>query len=162
MRLKVMKILYLFLSFFLLTGCKNDQLENAIRGTYYNNNYKLEITRGSGQFVSNYSKIEEKSYNRAILYKWEEEHENILIGSEIQGPGYYEIDDGQWEIEDGQLILKFHSEDGNFEDLNYQIIPINFNPSANKNWHNMHSYFILRGDKKNFFPESISQGHHSD
>lgn len=89
---------------------------------------------------------------KGILYKWEEEHENILIGSEIQGPGYYEIDDGQWEIEDGQLILKFHSEDGNFEDLNYQIIPINFNPSASKDYHNMHSSFILRGREQNFFP----------
>jgi len=98
-----------------------------------------------------------------ILYKWEKEHENFLIiGSEIQGPGYYEIHDGQWEIEDGKLILKFHSEDENFEDLNYQIIPINFIHYANNDLQNMHSSFILRGREQNFFSESISQGYHSD
>jgi hypothetical protein len=157
-----MKIIYLFLFILFLTSCKNDQLENAIMGTYYNNNYKLVIEIGSGQFGSISGEIRERSYKRAILYKWEEEHENFLIiGSEIQGPDYYEIHSGQWAIEDGNLKLTFYNED-KFQDMNFKVIPINFNSSAAKDWHNMNSSFILRGSEQNFFPALVSQGYHSE
>lgn len=162
-----MKFFYLFLFILFLTSCKNDQLENAIMGTYYNNNYKLVIEIGSGQFGSISGEIRERSYKRAILYKWEEEHENFLIiGSEIEGPGYYEIDQGQWKIEDGILKLTLHTEEGDFIDWTFNIIPINFNSSASKDLHNINSSFILkgnlRGNEQKFFSELISQGYHSE
>lgn len=119
--------IYFLLMLFILNSCKNDQLEKAIIGTYYNNYYKLEITIGSGEFGSISGKIQERTYNRAILYKWEDEHEEFLIiGSEMQGPDYYQIHDGQWSIEDGNLILTFYKDD-KFQDLSFQVIPINFN-----------------------------------
>jgi hypothetical protein len=157
-----MKIIYLFLFILCLTSCKNDQLEEAIKGTYYNNNYKLEIKIGFGAFMSPFGINENVPYNQAILYKWEEEHERFdLIGSEIEGPGYYEIDQGQWKIDDGNLILTFYNEEEGNKDWEYKIIPINFNPSASKDWHNMNASFILRGSEQNFFPALVSQGYHS-
>ena len=154
-----MKILCPFLLFFLLTSCRNNQLEEAIKGTYYNNKYKLEISIGVGDFLSYSGRIQKKSFNEAKLYKWEEEHKTFF---KIEGPGYYEISDGRWEIESENLKLTFNDKDLNSKNWDFIIIPINFNPSANKNLHNMHSYFILRGREQNFFSESISQGYHSD
>jgi hypothetical protein len=159
MKLKVMKFLYLFLLFFLLTGCKNDQLENAIRGTYYNNNYKLEISIGVGDFIGKSGGIQKKSFNEAKLYKWEEEHKTFF---KIEGPGYYEISGGRWEIENENLKLTFYDKDVDSKYWDFTIIPINFIHYANNDLQNMHSCFILRGREQNFFPESISQGYHSD
>ncbi len=164
-----MKVIYLLMFVFLLISCKNDQLEEAIKGTYYNNNYKLKITIGVGARMSIVSGriIENVPYNQVILYKWEEEHERFdLIGSEIEGPGYYEIDQGQWKIEDGILKLTLHTEEGDFIDWTFNIIPINFNSSASKDLHNINSSFILkgnlRGNEQKFFSELISQGYHSE
>lgn len=154
-----MKIIYPLLLFFLLTSCGDNLLEEAIKDTYYNNNYKLEISIGVGDFLSYSGRVQKKSFNKAKLYKWEEEHKTFF---KIEGPGYYEINSGQWEIEDGNLKLTFYDKEVDSKYWEFEIIPINFNPSANKNWHNIHSCFILRGDKHNFFPEKISKGYHSD
>lgn len=155
MKYSIIIILHPFILSFFLAGCKNDQLEEAIKGTYYNNNYKLEIKEDLGDHIRGGKSL----FKTLTLYKWENEHDNF---SKIEGPGYYEISGGRWEIEDGNLKLTFDDKNLDSKFWNFKIIPINFNPSAYKNWHNMHSCFILRGDKQNFFPEKISKVYHSD
>jgi hypothetical protein len=131
-------------------------LEKAIRGTYYNNNYKLEIEVKVAEDLIHGRK---RLFNSFTLSKWENEHESFF---ENDVPDYYKVGSGEWKIENENLELRFSNDDVNFEDLNYQIIPINFDPSTSLDHFNWSASFILRGKEQNFFHESISQGDHSE